>query len=510
MPTQVEIDHDYKRLKVLLEDTNSFVLAFVLYRDIEEQRENATKLRGLLDLPVTERGLEGDNLNPVYTFLDLPREPRQAIFYTFLGSSLPEGKSDFDKFAGYVNIQREAFTDAPHAVVLWLREEQLVRLMRRAPDFWAWRSGVFDVRGELQLESPAYREPDIEAFYRVELEHSAALYREILKEQLARELPDLAYIARTRFRLSVVLRRLGLYNEMAVEAQEVMKIAEVLEDDIIRTAGLHELGAAYQALGHFSEAEALYREVIDLSTRVLGKEHRLYTSGVSDLASLLYETGRYSEAELMYREVIALGTQGLDEEHPDYTSWLNGLAMLLETTNRFDEAETLYRKALKINEDTVGREHPHYASELNNLAVLLERTNRYDEAELLYREAVELTAKTLGKEHPNYANRLSNFANLLAHMGRYDEAEILYREVVKRDEERLGKTHPTYAKTLYNLAGLLQKMKRYSEALTSYHEALRILVDIFGEGHPNTRLVADNYKLLLQQLEQPSTPSTSG
>ena len=133
MPTQADVDRDYRRIKILLEATDSFVLTFALYRNAKEQRENAKKLREMLELPVTQIALKGDNLNPVRTFLDLPKKPRQAIFFTFLGSSLPEGKSDFDKFAGYVNIQREAFTDAPHAVVLWLREEQLVRLMRRAP-----------------------------------------------------------------------------------------------------------------------------------------------------------------------------------------------------------------------------------------------------------------------------------------------------------------------------------------------------------------------------------------
>ena len=134
----------------IVQTTDNSVITFVLYRDAKEQREKVERLKALIDLPAAEVALKGDTLNPVRTFLDLPTEPRQAIFYTFLGSSLPEDKSDSDKFAGYVNIQREAFEDAPHAVVLWLREEQLVRLMRRAPDFWAWRSGVFDVRGELE------------------------------------------------------------------------------------------------------------------------------------------------------------------------------------------------------------------------------------------------------------------------------------------------------------------------------------------------------------------------
>ena len=505
MPTQSEIDHDYKRSRILLEDTDSFVLAFILYRDINEQRENAQRLKDLIDLPVTEVALKGDNLNPVRTFLSLPKEPRQAIFFTFLGSSLPEGKSDFDKFAGYVNIQREAFTDAPHAVVLWLREEQLVRLMRRAPDFWAWRSGVFDVRGELQPET-TYRElEEVDAVERGELEHQVALYREILKGQLERYEPDLAYIARTRLRLVEALRKLGLYEEALIEAQEVVALAEGFSDESLLDRAINDLAVTYVTLGRYNEAEPLHRRSLTITERIWGKDHPAYAVRLNNLATLLEMTGRYNEAETMYREAISIGVKTLGEGHPNYATWLNNLAGLLESEARFSEAESLYREALEINREALGEEHPNYASELNNLAVLLERTNRYSEAEQFYRRAIDLAANILGKDHPSYASRLANLARVLAKTGRYNEAEMLYREAITKDEQVLGRLHPNYANKLYNLASLLVDVERRGEAEVLYREALDICNNVFGTDHPNTRLVAQSYAHL-KDLEHPSTP----
>ena len=441
MPTQADIDHDYRRIKVLLEDTDSFVLTFALYRDAKEQRENAGKLREMLELPVTQAALKGDNLNPVRTFLDLPREPRQAIFFTFLGSSLPEGKSDFDKFAGYVNIQREAFTDAPHAVVLWLREEQLVRLMRRAPDFWAWRSGVFDFRCKFTEDVVTYRESQFTRIYeRTQLEEQAALYREILKSQLQRDKPDLAYVVRTRLRLAQVLLELGLYREMVCEAREALLTAQALDNEKLMADAFSGLAVAYHTLDNYGEAEIFYREVIKLSESVYGR-HENYVNNLTNLAVLLVTLARYDEAEALFKETVELAEKALGKEHPSYVHSLDSFAYLLMTTGRYDEAEALYRKIINICVETFGGKYPLYAGSINNLASLLKRVGRYDEAEPLYREAIEITEKARGKEHPNYSLGLHNLADLLAKMGRYDEAESFFHKALEGCREQLGEAH---------------------------------------------------------------------
>ncbi len=449
MPSQVDIEHDYKRLKVLLEDTDDAVIAFILYRNIKEQRENAEKLRNLLDLPIAEVELKGDNLNPVYTFLDLPREPRQAIFYTFLGSSLPEGKSDFDKFAGYVNIQREAFTDAPHAVVLWLREEQLVRLMKRAPDFWAWRSGVFDVRGELQPGLSAYRElEEVDAFERGELEHQVALYREILKGQLEREEPDLAYIARTRLRLVNALHKLGLYEIAIEETKSVIRIANTLKSGALYYEGLSRAAMLHDEMGHYAEAINLYNMTLEAAEKLSGKNSVDYATPLSDFGDLLRTIGRYEEAEQMLREALRIKEDILGTEHSYYVNTLHKLAILLDYIQNYKEAEMLFRQAIDTISRTQGSENPAYASSLSTLASLLASMQRYDEAEEAYDEALRIEAKLVGEDHPNYANKLSNFASLLWDIGRLDEAELAYGRAVEIYNERLGINHPiTYSTT---------------------------------------------------------------
>ena len=438
MATQTDIDRDYRKLKILLEATDSFVLTFALYRDAKEQRENAGKLKERLELPVTQVALKGDNLNPVRTFLDLPKEPRQAIFFTFLGSSLPEGGSDFDKFAGYVNIQREAFTDAPHAVVLWLREEQLVRLMRRAPDFWAWRSGVFDFRGELTKDFVAQRELEFTtAHERARLEEQEALYREILKAQLQRDEPDLAYVTRTRLRLGKVLLTMGLYQEMLSEAHEAFSAAQGLGDEDLVAVAYNCLAAAYQALGHYDKAEVFYRERIKLLQNTFGI-HEGHVSSLVSLAEVLTEMGRYDEAEPLYKEAEELAEQAFGKRHPTYAFSLSRFANFLAVTKRYDEAEPFYRDAINILIDTFGENYLEYAVDVNNLAELLTKMERYDEAELLFKKAVELTEATVGKEHPYYKIFIYNLADLLGTIGRYDEAEPLFLEALEKYREHLG------------------------------------------------------------------------
>ena len=438
MATQTEIDRDYRKLKLLLEATDSFVLTFALYRDAKEQRENAGKLKGMLELPITQVALKGDNLNPVRTFLDLPKEPRQAIFYTFLGSSLPEGKSDFDKFAGYVNIQREAFTDAPHAVVLWLREEQLVRLMRRAPDFWAWRSGVFDFRGELTEAPVTHRDSELPITYnRAPLEEQAALYREILKSQLQRDKPDLAYIVRTRLRLCKALNKLGLYQDMASEAREALSTAQTLENETLETEALNSLALAYRVLDNHDKAVLLHEKAVKLGGKVFGKEHEEYALLLCNLAGSLARVRRYDEAESLYKESIELAKKTFGEESPDYAAILYNYVRFLDDMARFDEAESLCQEAVSITAKNFGKKHPRYAASIVGLASLLAETERYDEAESLQRKAIEIFRETLGKEHPSYAVSLLHLANLLTELGRYEEAKPLFYEFHQTDYQRL-------------------------------------------------------------------------
>jgi hypothetical protein len=54
-----------------------------------------------------------------------------------------EGRSEQEVFFGYLQWTREALRELPFAIVLWLTPELEILISKKAPDFWAWRKGVF-------------------------------------------------------------------------------------------------------------------------------------------------------------------------------------------------------------------------------------------------------------------------------------------------------------------------------------------------------------------------------
>ena len=62
----------------------------------------------------------------------------------------------------------------------------------------------------------------------------------------------------------------------------------------------------WQNEGKNAEAEALYREVINLDEKVLGPEHPNTLNDKMNLATALQADGKYAEAEAQYRDLIKL------------------------------------------------------------------------------------------------------------------------------------------------------------------------------------------------------------
>lgn len=463
--TKTQRSQELKRLKILFEDTNDHVLTFALYRDANEQRESAQQLRQALGLPVKEIALKGNTLNPVNVLLDLPKSPRLAVFFTFLGSSLPEGISDFDKFAGYINIQREAFADVPHALVFWLREEQLIRLMRLAPDFWAWRSGVFDFQKEINTQGASdYQELEFfDAPERGRREEQIALYKEILKVQMESKKPDLAYVVRTRLRLASSFNNLFMRDEAREQAQQATKEAKRLGNAELISQARHSLASSYLLEGRHKEAESLLREVIDFYKATYGKQHPEYATHLSSLANLLLYIGRYEEAELLFRQVVDIDKVTYGDQHPNYAINISNFARLLQQTKRYEEAKLLFRQSMEISKVNFGEQHPIYAIAANNLASLLRDTGRYEEAEPLFRQVINIDKATLGEQHPNYADSLTNLAGLLRDTGRYDEANPLFEQAIDILTERLGSNHPHTKAVRNNYQQFQEEQKRLSK-----------------------------------------------
>ncbi|OUL34866.1 tetratricopeptide repeat protein, partial [Nostoc sp. 106C] len=372
----------------------------------------------------------------------------EQLYFLKLGKE----RSEQEIFFGYLQWTREALREFPFAIVLWVTNQMLVNLIKKAPDFWSWRNGVFRFvsrkknavsSNELEPIRFAFTDSEVSEFdddnpYFLPIEDLRELIQQT-EQQRGKKDPKLA----------------TLYSRMA---------------DIYK--GRLDQGEFQDYKTELDLAIEYLRKAVELQ-KELGLEKDLATS-LNNLAYLYKSQGRYSEAEPLYLQALSLRRRLLGEEHPDVATSLNNLAVLYESQGRYSEAEPLYLQALELTRRLLGEQHPLVATSLNNLAGLYESQGRYSEAEPLYLQALSLSQRLLGEEHPDVATSLNNLALLYCSQGRYSEAEPLYLQALSLSRRLLGEKHPDVAQSLNNLAGLYDSQGRYSEAEPLYLQALSL------------------------------------
>ena len=76
--------------------------------------------------------------------VDYRTTPKYVFFVTGLEYSIPYDRPDA-RILAELNLGRDLFRrNAPAPLVLWLPDYAVTAVARHAPDFWAWRSGVFE------------------------------------------------------------------------------------------------------------------------------------------------------------------------------------------------------------------------------------------------------------------------------------------------------------------------------------------------------------------------------
>jgi hypothetical protein len=67
----------------------------------------------------------------------------------------------------------------------------------------------------------------------------------------------------------------------------------------------------------FAEAEAMDQQTLQLTEKMLGKEHPDTFRSMNNLASLLGQQGKFVEAEQLFRQTLQLKEKVLGKEYPD-------------------------------------------------------------------------------------------------------------------------------------------------------------------------------------------------
>ncbi|KAH8896495.1 hypothetical protein GQ53DRAFT_639692, partial [Thozetella sp. PMI_491] len=81
----------------------------------------------------------------------------------------------------------------------------------------------------------------------------------------------------------------------------------------------------------------------------------------------------YIEAEAMYRQVLELKTKVLGAKHLDTLTSISNLANILTSINNVVQAKAMYRQVLKIQTKVLGVKYPYTLTSINNVMYTLDR-----------------------------------------------------------------------------------------------------------------------------------------
>lgn len=267
----------------------------------------------------------------------------------------------------------------------------LRELATKAPDFLAWRSGVFDFRSEQFEQSAIAMQATFgEEFVfqdRGDLERKLSLYQGLLEEQGRQDAPDEAFVARLSTRISMAFRVLGRLKEAEDQALQALETFRHIGDRAGEAEALECLGVAQVEMGRLEDAEKSLGDSMEIREgmgdipRLAGNYHKL---GI-----ILGERGRLDEAEEWYRKSLEIWER-LGQEQGAAAGY-HHMGRVAHTRQRLDEAEEWYRKSLEIRE-RVGNQLEMVIT-LAQMGVLHGQQNRDPEAVSLFGRALAIATE---------------------------------------------------------------------------------------------------------------------
>jgi hypothetical protein len=323
-------------------------------------------------------------------------------------------------------------------------------------------------------------------------------------------------------------------------AVKLLDAGSLAEQPLVEAKVRATIGATFQALARFDEAEHNLRRTLEIRRAASPVDERLVADAMDALAMMLWQRGENDEsetlmsaaleiyrrvlpagqidianamdnmakpligknklalAEPLLRESLALRRTILPASDTRLAHGLNGLGHLLSLQDRPADAEPLYREALAINRTARPAGHPELANSINNLAACLKAQRKFEEADGLFREALAIKRATLPADHPRLALGLNNLASSLQEQGRTAEAEPLFRDALAVWRAALPGGHQHMAMCMMNFAQGLAARGERDQAAALYREALEMCRRILPAGHPVTVQILGEYGSLQQ------------
>ncbi|AXB78657.1 tetratricopeptide repeat protein [Novosphingobium sp. P6W] len=271
----------------------------------------------------------------------------------------------------------------------------------------------------------------------------------------------------------------------SVQAKEpdARKVAAV-DAAVARLGETMQKADGLEKLGHFAEAEPVWRDALNQRRKLLGERDPLVAAGMQRMARNIEVQGDFRRAEPMRRSILALlqadaaSAPGVPEAH-------SALGYNLTMQGKLHEGAAQSYKALEILRAAGKGEAPEAAHALSVVGLTLDKQGLYAEAEPFYRRALDIRRKELGENDLDTATSYNNLASALSGQGRFGEAQGLF-ETALAIREADGTVPDLVAQNVLNIALNLDSQGQSGKAKMMYGIAINMWTKLYGAEHVAT------------------------
>nr|WP_042194687.1 tetratricopeptide repeat protein [Kibdelosporangium sp. MJ126-NF4]CEL21480.1 kinesin light chain-like protein [Kibdelosporangium sp. MJ126-NF4]CTQ95953.1 kinesin light chain-like protein [Kibdelosporangium sp. MJ126-NF4] len=264
--------------------------------------------------------------------------------------------------------------------------------------------------------------------------------------------PNHPAIAGACIELSLLHERLSQYAKAERYARRAIVITEEYSRDDetlvrLRVKALGCLAMVERVRNRFGSSEVLYKSALDLAENGTWPHPEELAELMCGLGAVYLFSSRFIEAEALYRQALeVVGSQ----KATSAVVW-HHLAELDLMLSRFATGEAHARRALMLRESALGPNHAATANERAMLAAMLARQGDLEMAEKLFRKAISTFERVLPPHHYDLAVACADFGMLMAAKGNIAAAGRLTQRALDIKTKILGRNHPEVRQAIEDL-----------------------------------------------------------
>jgi tetratricopeptide (TPR) repeat protein len=260
--------------------------------------------------------------------------------------------------------------------------------------------------------------------------------------------------------------------------------------DLLWAGGCHRLllrtGQSLVSAGLTGPAAAYWRDITQVSERVLGKDHPDTVTAAEQLAEACMAAGRAPEAVQWFEWVLALRVRTLGQDHADAIAARRNLGHALVVSGQLGDAATVLERAAADYERVSGADHLDTIGAREELAAALSAAARFADASSLYKRTLADRERIQGSRHPDTLATRQKLADTSLAAGRPRDARKQYQRVLADRQRALGPDHPDTIASLTGLGSAYFAQGKMALALQQYEQAVTGYERVLGVDHRNT------------------------